>query len=122
MVYLCLLNNVLQKTCLCSVCRKSIERKPPQEKREKEREHADDAKKKEKEKTVKEEPTKRPEKEIKKIELVAVKKPEPSVSPKKIQVTSLPVTRHRVSLINPLIIYLSHRLIKTFNICIDNIY
>jgi len=54
---------------------------------------------------VKEEPAKRPEKEIKKIEPVAVKKPEPSVSPKKIQATSLPVTRHRVSLISSLIIY-----------------
>jgi len=61
---------------------------------------------------VKEEPAKRPEKEIKKIEPAVVKKPEPSVSPKKIQATSLPVTRHRVSLIDSLIIYLSHRLIK----------
>lgn len=57
----------------------------------------DDAKKKEKEKPVKEEPAKRPEKEIKKIELVAAKKPEPSVSPKKLQAASLPITRHRVS-------------------------
>lgn len=84
-----------------SVCRKSIEHKPSQEKREREREHADDAKKKEKEKMVKEEPAKRPEKEIKKIEPVVAKKPEPSVSPKKLQATSLPTTRHRVSLLYP---------------------
>jgi len=57
----------------------------------------DDAKKKEKEKSVKEE-TKRPEKEVKKVETIAAKKPEASVSPKKLQVSSLPVTRHRVSL------------------------
>lgn len=79
------------------VYRKSIERKTSQEKREKEREHPDDAKKKEKEKTVKEEPAKRPEKESKKVEPVTVKKPESSVSPKKLQATSLPITRHRVS-------------------------
>lgn len=90
---------------LC-VCRKSIERKVSQEKRE--REHADDAKKKEKEKILKEESTKRPEKEAKKIEPVVVKKPEPSVSPKKLQAISLPVTRHRVSL----------RLILIFNFII----
>jgi len=57
----------------------------------------DDVKKKEKEKPMKEE-IKRPEKEIKKVETTAAKKPEPSVSPKKLQVSSLPVTRHRVSL------------------------
>jgi hypothetical protein len=57
----------------------------------------DDVKKKEKEKPVKEE-IKRPEKEVKKMETIAAKKPEPSVSPKKLQVSSLPVTRHRVSL------------------------
>lgn len=90
---------VLQKTLLYFVYRKSIERKTSQEKREREREYVDDAKKKEK--TVKEEPAKRPEKEVKKIEPVAAKKPEPSVSPKKLQVTTLPVTRHRVSLICP---------------------
>lgn len=50
---------------------------------------------------MKEEPVKRPEKEIKKIEPVAAKKPELSVSPKKLQATaSLPITRHRVSLIS----------------------
>lgn len=80
------------------VCRKSIEHKTSQEKREREREHTDDAKKKEKEKTMKEELAKRPEKEIKKIEPIVAKKPEPSVSPKKLQATSLPITRHRVSL------------------------
>lgn len=82
---------------LC-VYRKSIEPKTSQEKREREREHADDTKKKEKEKVMKEESAKRPEKEVKKIEPVTVKKPEPSVSPKKLQTTSLPITRHRVSL------------------------
>jgi len=96
-MYTRLLDNVLQKTYLYSVRRKSVEHKTSQEKREREREHADDAKKKEKEKTVKEEPAKRLEKEIKKIEPVVVKKPEPSVSPKKLQATSLPITRHRVS-------------------------
>lgn len=80
------------------VYRKSIERKASQEKRDREREHVDDAKKKEKEKVVKEEPAKRLEKEIKKVEPVVVKKPESSVSPKKLQVASLPITRHRVSL------------------------
>lgn len=97
MVYSCLLNNSTENIFAFCVYRKSIERKTPQEKREREREHADDAKKKEKEKTVKEEPAKRPEKEIKKIESAAAKKPEPSVSPKKLQATSLPITRHRVS-------------------------
>lgn len=83
------------------VRRKSIERKTSQEKREREpREHADDAKKKEKEKPPKEEVVaKRPDKdkEMKKVDPVTVKKPESSVSPKKLQVSSLPVTRHRVS-------------------------
>lgn len=46
---------------------------------------------------MKEESTKRPDKEMKKIEPVIVKKLEPSVSPKKLQTTSLPITRHRVS-------------------------
>lgn len=87
------------------MCRKSIERKVSQEKREKEREFTDEAKKKEKEKILKEETAKRPEKEVKKIEPVVVKKPEPSVSPKKLQVASLPITRHRVSLIFILIIF-----------------
>lgn len=87
------------------VCRKSIERKVSQEKREREREHADDVKKKEKEKILKEESAKRPEKEVKKIEPVVVKKPEPSVSPKKLQTASLPITRHRVSLKFILIIF-----------------
>lgn len=57
---------------------------------------------------MKEEQPKRPEKEIKKIEPVAVKKAEPSVSPKKLQVASLPITRHRVSLINKLIIRINN--------------
>lgn len=78
------------------VYRKSIDCKA-QEKREKEREHMDDAKKKDKEKTVKEETPKRPEKEVKKTELV-IKKTEPSVSPKKLHAASLPITRHRVNI------------------------
>lgn len=86
------------RVCAPCVRRKSIERKTSLEKRDKEREHVDDAKKKEKEKPVKEETTKRPEKEIKKMEPIAAKKLEPSVSPKKLQISSLPVTRHRVSL------------------------
>lgn len=53
---------------------------------------------------MKEETAKRSEKEIKKMEPVTAKKPEPSVSPKKLQVSSLPITRHRVSLNSILII------------------
>lgn len=80
------------------MCRKSLERKSSQEKRERERdrEHADD-KRKEKEKPVKEESVKRPEKDVKKTEPASIKKPDPSVSPKKLQSATLPVTRHRVS-------------------------
>lgn len=80
------------------MCRKSLERKSSQEKREREREreHVDD-KRKEKEKPAKEESIKRPEKDIKKAEPVNIKKPDPSVSPKKLQSATLPVTRHRVS-------------------------
>lgn len=82
------------------MCRKSLERKSSQEKREREREreHVDD-KRKEKEKPAKEESIKRPEKDIKKAEPVNIKKPDPSVSPKKLQSATLPVTRHRVSCI-----------------------
>lgn len=82
------------------MCRKSLERKSSQEKREREREreHVDD-KRKEKEKSAKEESIKRPEKDIKKTEPVNIKKPDPSVSPKKLQSATLPVTRHRVSCI-----------------------
>ncbi|OAD60543.1 Serine/arginine repetitive matrix protein 1, partial [Eufriesea mexicana] len=78
------------------VIRKSLERKSSQEKRdrEREREHVDD-KRKEKEKPVKEESVKRPEKDVKKAEPVNIKKPDPSVSPKKLQSATLPVTRHR---------------------------
>lgn len=63
---------------------------------------------------MKEEPAKRPEKEIKKIESAAAKKPEPSVSPKKLQATSLPITRHRVSCL----FSLSCKLIEKFNLII----
>lgn len=91
--------SILQREDVCPlcVCRKSIERKTSQEKRERDRDHSEDAKKKEKEKVTKEETTKRSEKEVKKTDPVVVKKPEPSVSPKKLQVPALPITRHRVS-------------------------
>lgn len=56
----------------------------------------DENKRKEKEKILKEEPMKRPEKDVKKTESISIKKAEPSVSPKKQQITALPVTRHRV--------------------------
>lgn len=92
---------------LLSVCRKSLERKSSQEKRERERdrEHADE-KRKEKEKPIKEESIKRPEKDIKKAEPVNIKKPDLSVSPKKLQSATLPVTRHRVSLRQSFVLYL----------------
>lgn len=89
------------------MCRKSLERKSSQEKRERERdrEHADE-KRKEKEKPIKEESIKRPEKDIKKPEPVNIKKPDLSVSPKKLQSATLPVTRHRVSLRQSFVLYL----------------
>ena len=75
-----------------------MERKRSQEKRDRELE---ERKRREKERLLKEDiVAKRSEKETKKVveqPPIVMKKVEASVSPKKLQSTSLPVTRHRVS-------------------------